>query len=330
MKKNATNGSWLIEHRKGLAVHGLILSAFVLYCVFLANPLFDRFEPGEIGASRLHEITLPSETNGIHYAIDRVGLGNTAVIIGWAFIGGQSSEDSQVYVVLSSTDDSYAYDTILFPRPDVSDGFHYLDLNLDDSGFIARIPMHGIKDGTYRVGVHIKKADIEALRYTRQLIVIKSEKAVEQVYLPSTVQRVSVPEPSGNLRFRIDYLGQLEIGGRDFIAMHGWAFIEGQIPAQSQTYVVLKSNGTGYVFDTWTNYAPWVRAQFGITDLGLDWAGFIARIPKESIEDGTYKVGIYIKKGDVEALQYTDKVLTKTGEGIDFDDLSFLHHDAFP
>lgn len=38
--------------------------------------------------------------------------------------------------------------------------------------------------------------------------------------------------------------------------------------------------------------------------LDLGNSGFIARIPKEEIEDGAYKIGIYIKKGDIEVLQY--------------------------
>jgi len=122
--------------------------------------------------------------------------------------------------------------------------------------------------------------------------------------LTSTLQLVALPEPSANLLSHIDYLGKVDSEGKEFIEIRGWAFIEGQSPAQSQTYVVLKSNGTAYVFDTWINYTPWVPLHFGITDLGLEWAGFIARIPKEEIEDGAYKIGIYIKKGDMEVMQY--------------------------
>ena len=38
--------------------------------------------------------------------------------------------------------------------------------------------------------------------------------------------------------------------------------------------------------------------------LDLGNSGFIARILKEEIEDGAYKIGIYIREGDMEALQY--------------------------
>ena len=43
--------------------------------------------------------------------------------------------------------------------------------------------------------------------------------------------------------------------------------------------------------------------------LNLDNSGFIARIAEENIEAGTYKPGIYITKGDIEALSYIDKVV---------------------
>jgi len=49
--------------------------------------------------------------------------------------------------------------------------------------------------------------------------------------------------------------------------------------------------------------------------LGLEWAGFHAVIPKEEIEDGAYKIGIYVKKGDIEALKYTDIVVIKSEHG---------------
>ena len=320
-------GSRLRTRRKQIITHTLIVGGFLFFLLFLAEPLFVRFEPGEVGMAKLHKITLLSETNDIHYEIDRITLGNKVGIYGWAFIGGQSMEHSQTYVVLRSTNNTYVFDTFIWPRPDVTEAFGYLHLHLDldHSGFVARISMHEIEDGTYRVGLYIKKGrlfwiEAEALRYTRQLLIVKSGEAVEQVYLASTLQLVALPEPSANLLSYIDYLGKVDSEGEEFIEIRGWAFIEGQSPAQSQTYVVLKSNGTAYVFDTWPKYTPWVPLHFDITDLGLEWAGFIARIPKEvTFEDGAYKVGIYVKKGDMEALQYTDKVLTKTKEIVEFE-----------
>jgi len=43
--------------------------------------------------------------------------------------------------------------------------------------------------------------------------------------------------------------------------------------------------------------------------LHLSNSGFIARIAVDSVEEGTYRLGIYIRQGDIEALQYTDRVV---------------------
>ena len=45
--------------------------------------------------------------------------------------------------------------------------------------------------------------------------------------------------------------------------------------------------------------------------LNLDNSGFIARVPKDEIVGGVYEIGIYIEKEGVQALQYTDKFVTK-------------------
>jgi len=45
---------WLRPRKKKLLVHGLILSGFLLYCIFLANPLFSKF--GTLEGNRRYAI----------------------------------------------------------------------------------------------------------------------------------------------------------------------------------------------------------------------------------------------------------------------------------
>ena len=80
-------------------------------------------------------------------------------------------------------------------------------------------------------------------------------------------------------------------------------------------YVVLKSETATYVFDTILQKRPDVTAAYVESGLNLDNSGFIARIPKESIQKGIYRLGIYIKKDQIETLQYimTDNVIVKAG-----------------
>lgn len=256
--------------------------------------------------STLQQISLPAETGNIWYNFDRVETdGKAIVIIGSAFVGGLNATNSHTFVCLKSCSNSYVFDTFVVPSPDVSENFAYLNLDLDLAGYRARIPLVKIKNGTYEVGILIKKNDIEALRYT-DMIVTKSGHTVEFPLWTSRAQETALPLKSQPMKFHIDGMEEAAKEGKEYTEINGWAFIEGQNPEQSQTYVVLNSATNVYIFDTWINYTPWVPPYFGITDLGLEWAGFIARIPKEDIEDGTYEVGIYIKKGDIKALQYTD------------------------
>jgi len=121
----------------------------------------------------------------------------------------------------------------------------------------------------------------------------------------SEAQEIPLPPESGEIRLGVDIYEVTKEG----IEIAGWAFIEGQSTEDSEIYVVLKYETATYIFDTILHKRPDVTAAYVESGLNLDNSGFIARIPKEEIEDGAYKIGIYIKKGDMEALQYTDKVV---------------------
>lgn len=99
-------------------------------------------------------------------------------IMGVAFIHGLSTEDNQSFVCLKSDSYSYVFDTFVVPRPDVTEYFADLGVNLDLSGFRAVIPIENIKDGSYEVGILVKKGFIKAMLYT-DMVVTKSENGAE-------------------------------------------------------------------------------------------------------------------------------------------------------
>lgn len=307
-------GSWLRTRRKQIITHTLIVGGFLFFLLFLSEPLFVRFEPRDIDRSTLQEISLPPETGNICYYFNRVGSdANKIDIIGYAFIGGVNTKNNRIFVCLKSCSYSYVFDTFIVPRPDVTENFAYLDLNLDLAGYKAMIPLEKIENGTYKVGIYIKKGRMEALQYT-DMVVIKSEHGVELPLWTATLQEISLPAKSQPMKFHIDRLEQVVKvvkEEKEYVEIEGWAFIEGESPEQSQTYVVL-SSGTNltnlYVFDTWPKYTPWVTRRYQDSGLDLDWVGFTTRIPKEQLEDGTYQLGIYVKRGGIEASQYTDDI----------------------
>jgi len=163
-------GSWLKTHRKQVIIHTLIVAAFLLFLLFLAEPLFDRLEQ-VTGESRLYNTTLPAATNNIQYWVDEFQVtANTLEISGWAFIEGHDSVDSEIYIVLKSAGRTYVFTTETVIREGVTQHFKELDLNLDYSGFAALIPARRIANGAYTVGIYITKGDIEALQYTDRVV----------------------------------------------------------------------------------------------------------------------------------------------------------------
>ncbi|OGN96597.1 MAG: hypothetical protein A2Z77_01125 [Chloroflexi bacterium RBG_13_51_36] len=169
--------SWVKTHRKQIITHALIVGGFLFFLLFLSGPLFARFEPRT--TSTLQRISLPAETDNIFCHFDRVDSDEDyATIIGIAYIAGLNTDNIQTFVCLNSSSDSYAFDTFTIPRPDVTEYFADSGLNLDLSGFKAVIPLEIIKDGTYGVGILIKKGLIRAMVYT-DMVVIKSEHGAE-------------------------------------------------------------------------------------------------------------------------------------------------------
>jgi hypothetical protein len=163
-------GNWIKNKRKGLLMHGLIISAFILYCIFLAEPAFDTFERIE-NESRLCNISLTNATNGINYDFDRFDIyTNSIAISGWAFIEGQNTEDQHIYIVLKSDSNTYIFDTVIFKRTDVTAQHTQYGSNLDNSGFRAIIPLRKVDDDKYLTGLYIKKGNVETLQYTDKTI----------------------------------------------------------------------------------------------------------------------------------------------------------------
>jgi len=94
--------------------------------------------------------------------------------------------------------------------------------------------------------------------------------------------------------------------------MNGWAFIEDMDSENGEVYIVLKSGSRTYIFDTMVMVRTDITRHFEELNLNLDYSGFAALIPARKIANGEYSVGIYIRKGDIEALIYTNKATIKS------------------
>jgi len=99
-------------------------------------------------------------TNDFKYNIEEtqeIESGDIKVlsISGWAFIPDYKFDTTKKYVVLSSENLTYTFDTFSVKRPDVANNFDDNISNVMDSGFHANIPRLYLKNGTYVVGIII-------------------------------------------------------------------------------------------------------------------------------------------------------------------------------
>jgi hypothetical protein len=166
-----SSGSWFKVHRRSLITHTSVVLGFVLFVIFVSEPLFDRLEqvPGE---SQLYETTLPAATNNIQYHFSLCQItAQMLEINGWTFIKGHDSINNEIYIVLKSADRTHIFTTDTVIRRDVTQARKELGLNLDYSGFAALIPGSKIANGDYTVGFYIRKGDVEALQFTSKAVI---------------------------------------------------------------------------------------------------------------------------------------------------------------
>ena len=104
---------------------------------------------------------------------------------------------------------------------------------------------------------------------------------------------IDLPGEKENLVYFFDHISQDGV----YLRINGWAFIDGQSSRGQETYVVLQSNNSRFIYDTSVDYRSDVSTHFGRND--LDDAGFIATIRKSDIGKGIFRVGLYIKGNDI-------------------------------
>lgn len=133
---------------------------------------------------------------------------------------------------------------------------------------------------------------------------------LERVPGEAQLHRFSLPNETTGIEVSF---GEFGTDGFATVEIRGWAFILDQDSENSEIFIVLKSPDRTYIFDSMVRKRPDVTAHFRELGLNLDYSGFMALIPAREIANGEYTVGIYIKKGDIEALEYTSKTIRKSG-----------------
>jgi hypothetical protein len=250
----------------------------------------------------------PAETKNIVYNIDSLEVHTLQYIhligiYGWAFIDGKKAERSKISLVLTSDKNTYIFNSNATKRYDVAAAFKR-DIN---SGFLAMIPWNILEDGKYKIGLLIRDDDSEAFQYTDRIISKQNNVIVYRNF--SERYESPLPNETNNIVYALDSVDISGEGANKILTIAGWGCIKGESAVKSAVYIVLRSQKKTYIYDSAIRKRPDVTEYF--KTLNFDDAGFLAGIPVESIDKGTYRIGLYIRKGNKEALLYTDKVLNK-------------------
>ena len=101
------------------------------------------------------------------YYIDAIEEQNGFIgIRGWSFLEGLDACDIKVYILLKKDDARKLFNTAAITRKGVTAHFKEYGLNLDDSGFEAKIPKDILEEGIYQVGLYIVKGEERGLIFT--------------------------------------------------------------------------------------------------------------------------------------------------------------------
>jgi hypothetical protein len=116
------------------------------------------------------------------------------------------------------------------------------------------------------------------------------------------LQPPPIPE-TNNINHFIDVINNTPTGTE----IAGWAFIDKTETTGSEIFVVLKRGDKQGMFATTSALRPDVSKHFG--NPSLDHSGFAVLIARGVMKKGEYRLGLYVKRGTQQALQYTGKTV---------------------
>jgi len=125
---------------------------------------------------------------------------------------------------------------------------------------------------------------------------------LEEVPGEAKLQQIKLPAETNNIVYRIEYISTEEHTG---VEIKGWAFVEGQDSKNRELYIAHQT----YVFDSQVMRRTRLIQNYEGLYGNVEYSGFMTIIPARKISKGKYTIGIYIRGGDIESLQYTDRVV---------------------
>jgi hypothetical protein len=110
-------------------------------------------------------------------------------------------------------------------------------------------------------------------------------------------------QQTNDITYNIEFVSETNAGTE----IGGWAFIDKADSAGSEIFVILKAGENQRMFPAAKGSRQDVSKYF--KNPSLDDTGFSALIQKGAMTKGEYRIGLYIKRGTQQALEFTEKTV---------------------
>lgn len=270
---------------------------------------FDSVEKNKIDSinnvlastNKLKPIEKPNVATGqIQFNIEKNTINNDILSIeGWAFLkDGKAKLEDSIFIVLESFNKTYLAQTLITERPDLIQ--HFENDNLKNAGFKATIFTEDLENTEYNLLIGIKSNEGWIFESLNQPAV-----TLDKEFPPQKLSELPY-ESQKEIVYNVEETKE-EL---ENIYINGWAFLSNQTSLNSTIEVILENDkGSSYTIKTLSKQRPDVTSYFK-SDYNYDNAGFTAKVKKESLTNGIYKIGILITNS-LKSKDYklTDKTL---------------------
>ncbi|MHB8094834.1 MAG: hypothetical protein ACYDH0_07815 [Candidatus Aminicenantales bacterium] len=97
----------------------------------------------------------------------------TVTIAGWGFLNGLDTDGIEHYILFKNGDEIEIFSTTNQTRKDVTAHFEESELNLDESGYLARVPKGMLQKGRYLVGLYMVKGKEQGVAFFAKHVTIQ-------------------------------------------------------------------------------------------------------------------------------------------------------------
>lgn len=132
--------------------------------------------------SEKKSIPIKASNKSVQYFIDTFEYAGESVIVnGWGFLDGLNTDDIKHYILFKKGDDVEIFDTDARTRKDVTTHLKDSGLNLDSSGFLARVPIEKLEKGPCQIGVYLVKGEKQGAVFSDKYLEIKDDSTVRVI-----------------------------------------------------------------------------------------------------------------------------------------------------